>query len=363
MSIFSNDKRNLIFFMVCSLFIGIGLAFRFDSSYRFPVSIMIVLVTFIACLFIEHIINGMLTNIEQKRRLRLIEESDEDTYKSSKNHKKRDKKALDQALGEVAITYSDSKFPAWFRFFITGGYSGVSILRANLAAAGFVGRYAIHKFVALRIAGTALVGLMFGIGIPEYFELMQNTYILLIQAACALVGGGIGFWQTDRYIAQKGRERADKMSMTLPDAVDILTIYVSAGVPLDAALDQSYSSLMRMSPAVAYEFKKLSEDLNISQDRAKAFDSFLHRCDNKSVREFVSIVKQADRDGSPISNAFRKLSSVLRKERALHIEKKAAKIPSLLLLPQILILLPSFMILILFSSIYDLFQSISSIGL
>ena len=354
----SARQNNLLIFAAISIATGVMGGIKFEKILQLPMTLLVALVTFFLCVFFENIILRFMTSIEQRARLRKIFETTEDVKPKGKRGHKEMLKAL---KGEEAVNYAQNKYPAWMRHFIPGGYAGEHLLRAKLAAAGIL-NYPIQKYVAFKIAGVIGLG-FFGFKMfPSWIGMSESPNLLIVQVASVAVGAFAGFFIVDRWITEKSRERSNKVAMALPDAVDILTIYVSAGVLFDVALIESHDTLKKINKEVAFEFRKLAEDMSISQDRALALDKFMNRCDSPSVREFVSIVKQAIADGAPMSDSFKKLSLVLRKERILLVEKKAARIPVLLILPQISLMLPCIIVLLMYSTASDIVAMLTAMA-
>jgi tight adherence protein C len=80
----------------------------------------------------------------------------------------------------------------------------------------------------LSLIGFAILGFVLG--------LVLGGGQLPIGLLFALVGGGIGYIAPEFWLGRKMRARAMEMTLQLPDALDLLTISVEAGLGFDAAL-------------------------------------------------------------------------------------------------------------------------------
>ena len=276
------------------------------------------------------------------------------------NNRKNRQKALEEKLLankqlKLLTASSASSIRPWMGFAIPGGIREVEKLRLNLHAAGYKKPGAVKGFVIAR-----MVTPIFLLGAGLYISgMLLESGALRVLAGLALAAGG---WVAVPYqLGQKARERGQAVGVGMADAVDILTIYVSAGVPFDAAIEDAAPKLEHICKPVSEELQTLSKELRMTQSRAGAFDAFLHRADSPPVREFVAIVKQADADGTPMSAALTKLSETLRKERVLEADRKAAKIPILLVGPQMTFAFPAFLTTILFSGVYEAAQNFAKI--
>ena len=340
---------------VISLVSGVFFGEKFDEQYRLPASFFFIFFTFILMIPVSNAVFTLQNAREHGKRLTKFDGVD------VRKSKKKTKKDLLEQMEKVAISYEETKLAPWMRYFIKGGFAGVERLKSNLAGAGIRGDNAIKKYIYIKILATLGLGVVINKFFPEFVD-PEIAYYNVYKLIAVLIGSYLAWFQVTRYVREKGRERAVKIGEQLPVAIDVLSIYVSSGVPFDSAINHATPRMQDISPLIASEFINLARELSITQDRIRTFDEFLRRNESRQMREFISIVKQADRDGTPMSQAFAGMSKVLRKERMLLAEQKAAKIPTLLLLPQIAILLPAFVTLLLFSSIYELFQKLSSMG-
>lgn len=339
-----------------SLVSGVFFGDRFDEDYRLPASIFFIFFTFILMIPVSNAVYTLQNAREHGKRLNKIDGL------PVKKSKKRSKKELLEEMEKVAISYETTKLSPWMRYFIEGGFAGVDRLKSNLSGAGFLGENAIRKYIFFKIGATIGIALVVNRFFPDVVD-PDVEYFNAYKLAACLAGGYLAWFQVGRYVREKGKERGVKIGEQLPIAIDVLSIYISSGVPFDSAINNAIPRMQDISPLIASEFTHLARELSITQDRIRTFDEFLRRNESRQMREFISIVKQADRDGTPMSQAFIGMSKVLRKERMLLAEQKAAKIPTLLLLPQIVMLLPSFVTLLLFSSIYDLFDKLGNMAI
>lgn len=251
-----------------------------------------------------------------------------------------------EARQALMSTPDDQRVPRWMAFAIPGGMRGLDRLRVALTCAGYRSENAISGFVYVRILAPIFMAGFLGLLINLLVE------SIWLKAAAVLGAMVFGWHSIPVQLYQKARERGEKVGSEMADVVDILSIYVKAGVALDTALEDSAPKLQRIAPAAAEEFEILSADLLMTQDRGAAFDSFVGRADSFPVREFVAIIKQADRDGSPMSAALARLSTTLRRERVLAGKRKANKLPVKMLAPQLMLAMPAVMVTVLFTPVY-----------
>jgi tight adherence protein C len=185
----------------------------------------------------------------------------------------------------------------------------------------------------------AVVGAIAGSSI---LNLMTND---LTQTIAGLFGGLIlGFWAPDFYLSSKAGGRANAVLSTLPDALDLLTISVEAGLGFDAALVKVTE---KSKGPLAEEFKRAAGEQRIGKSRQEALRGISERVEVKELQNFISAIIQADQLGVSMSKVLRIQSEQLRMERRQRAEEKAARAPILIMLPTVGCIFPSLFIVIL----------------
>ena len=159
------------------------------------------------------------------------------------------------------------------------------------------------------------------------------------------IGGLIvGFMAPDFYLGNKAGGRGKNILDTLPDALDLLTISVEAGLGFDAALVKVTEKL---KGPLSEEFKRAAAEQRIGKSRQEALRGITDRVDQRELKSFISAIIQADQLGVPMSKVLRIQSEQMRMERRQRAEEKAAKAPILIMLPTIGCIFPSLFIVIL----------------
>lgn len=185
----------------------------------------------------------------------------------------------------------------------------------------------------------AVVG---AIGISSLVNLMSGDVTFTV---LGLVGGAfLGFMAPDFYLSSKAGGRANGILEQLPDALDLLTISVEAGLGFDAAIVKVTE---KMKGPLTDEFKRASGEQRIGKSRQEALRGISERVEVKELRNFISAIIQADQLGVSMSKVLRIQSEQLRTERRQRAEEKAARAPILIMLPTVGCIFPSLFIVIL----------------
>jgi len=165
------------------------------------------------------------------------------------------------------------------------------------------------------------------------------------QTLAGTAGGLIvGFMAPDFYLGNRASGRGTKILETLPDALDLLTISVEAGLGFDAALVKVTEKL---KGPLSEEFKRAAGEQRVGKSRQEALRGITDRVEQKELTNFISAIIQADQLGVSMSKVLRIQSEQMRQERRQRAEEKAAKAPILIMLPTIGCIFPSLFIVIL----------------
>jgi tight adherence protein C len=185
---------------------------------------------------------------------------------------------------------------------------------------------------ALGIGAGVVVGVLFGVLLGKSFG---------FDAAAGLLGGVLGYYAPNLYLYQKGYDRTQKMERALPDALDLLTISVEAGLGFDAALSQVARNT---DGPLAAEFARVLQEMQIGLGRSHALRAMGERSTLPDLRAFTSAMVQADAFGIPVGQVLRVQSAEMRVKRRQKAEEAAQKIPVKIMIPLVMFILPSLFI-------------------
>ncbi len=170
------------------------------------------------------------------------------------------------------------------------------------------------------------------------------TSDLLYTFGGLLVGISLGFVAPDYYLSSRAGGRANAVVEQLPDALDLLTISVEAGLGFDAAIVKVTE---KMKGPLSEEFKRAAGEQRIGKSRQEALRGISERVEVKELQNFISAIIQADQLGVSMSKVLRIQSEQLRQDRRQRAEEKAARAPILIMLPTVGCIFPSLFIVIL----------------
>ena len=190
-----------------------------------------------------------------------------------------------------------------------------STLQRRLDLAGNPANWTPDRLLALKGLGLLVLGalgVLYGL----------HSFGLLI--LCASLGAVTGFFLPDLLLYNAGLKRQEKIRNALPDAMDMLTVCVEAGLGFDAALAQVARNT---EGPLAAEFTRSLQEMQIGQSRTQALRGMVARTTVPELRAFVSALVQATELGIAISQVLREQAKEMRLRRRQRAEERAQKGP------------------------------------
>jgi len=160
----------------------------------------------------------------------------------------------------------------------------------------------------------------------------------------ALAGGAIGFVAPEFWLGRRIKARSFAMVLQLPDALDLLTISVEAGLGFDAALAKVVE---KMEGPLVNEFRQALAEIRMGRTRRESLRDVASRADAQPITNFIGAIVQAEQLGVPIAKVLQIQSQQLRVERRQRAEEAAAKAPVKMLFPMVGCIFPTIFIVIL----------------
>src|SRR5215472_346076 len=221
-----------------------------------------------------------------------------------------------------------------------------TIMQRRLDVAGNPKGWTTDRMLAVKGLGLltlGLLGALAGLRSPE----------LLVVAGG--LGAVIGFFLPDLLLRSSGQKRQQQIPRALPDALDMLTICVEAGLGFDAALAQ----VARYTHGpLAAEFARALQEMQIGKSRTEALRSIAERTTAPELRAFVSAMVQSAELGIPVAHVLREQAKEMRMRRRQRAEEQAQKVPVKITFPLILCLFPALLVIIIGPGIIQISHSL-----
>ena len=158
------------------------------------------------------------------------------------------------------------------------------------------------------------------------------------------LGAGGGYMLPQFMLSRKASTRQREILMSLPYAIDILSISVEAGMGFDAGV--GYTMRKTKGP-LAEEFAKTLNEIRLGKPRLEALEDLGNRTGVDELKTFISAVVHASRLGGSITNTLRIQADSMRVRRRQRAQEQAMKAPVKMVFPLVLFIFPALFVVIL----------------
>ena len=192
-------------------------------------------------------------------------------------------------------------------------------IRERLNFAGYRSEESVMAFLATKFICGA-IGLIIGGGISVFLSGFTSTALLR-----TFMSTGLFFFAPDVILSLKAKKRQEKIFLGLPDALDLLTVCVEAGLGLDQAMRKVADEMEKTQPVIAHEFAISNMQVQMGKPREEVFTELGKRNGVEDLQTLASVIIQTAKFGSSVSKALRVQSDAMRTQRRQIAEEKAAK--------------------------------------
>jgi len=227
-----------------------------------------------------------------------------------------------------------------------------SSLKLRFAHAGIRNANAASAFFGIKTLLTlGLPLLTFALLTLSGSPLKGNTLLLAMLALAAL-----GYYGPNLVLSHLVMVRQREIFESFPDALDLMTVCVEAGLGTEAAMMRVADDLQFKSPALADEMRLVNLELRAGAARERALRNLAIRTGVEEVDGFVTMISQAERFGTSIAASLRIHADLLRTRRRQRAEEAAAKIALKLLFPLIFCIFPSLMVVLMGPAMIQIYR-------
>jgi tight adherence protein C len=161
-----------------------------------------------------------------------------------------------------------------------------------------------------------------------------------------LCSAALGYYLPNLLLTNMIVRRQRELFESFPDALDLMTVCVEAGLAMDAALARVAGEIGMKSRALSDELSLVTLELRAGSTKEKALRGLAMRTGIDDVDALVAMLIQAERFGTSIADSLRIQSNQLRTKRRQRAEEAAAKIALKLLFPLIFFIFPSLLVVL-----------------
>lgn len=200
-----------------------------------------------------------------------------------------------------------------------------------------------HKLKATQFLGYRMGA---GLVIAALGVLMAfSSGLLLYQRLLApIVGLVIGYILPGVWLGSKISARQAVVIKALPDALDLLTICVEAGLGFDAAMAKVAE---KWDNELSLAFARVVQEMQLGKLRREALREMSNGLDVPDMTSFAAAIIQADSLGVSMAKVMRIQSDTMRMKRRQRAEEKARQAPVKMMIPLIFCIFPTILMMLL----------------
>ncbi|HEY3310479.1 MAG TPA: type II secretion system F family protein [Anaerolineales bacterium] len=170
----------------------------------------------------------------------------------------------------------------------------------------------------------------------------------------SMIALGIGFFLPQLWLNEQIKRRQVEIRKAMPDALDLLTICVEAGLGFDAAIS---NVAKKWDNELSLAFARVIREIQLGKLRREALKSMADRIDLAEMSSFVAAIIQSEQLGVSMAKVLRIQSEQMRMRRRQYAEELAHQAPVKMLLPMVGFIFPSIFIVLMTPAILQIMRS------
>lgn len=218
-----------------------------------------------------------------------------------------------------------------------------SPLRTRFMNAGWRNPHSPTLFFAAKTALALLGPAFIGVLVAASVIMLSGIPLLFL----LLLTAATGYYLPNVALGQIARRRQREIFETLPDALDLLTVCVEAGLSLERAFVKVAAEIHIKSVILAQELQLVLMEMRAGFSKERALRNFALRSGVSDVDTLVAMLIQSERFGTSVGDSLRVYAENLRNKRRLLAEECAAKMGLKLLFPLIFCIFPTLLMVLL----------------
>jgi tight adherence protein C len=225
-------------------------------------------------------------------------------------------------------------------------------VRMQLQAAGNPGGITPLDFYGIRVLSTLAVGgLVFA-----FFARGEAPLNLALYCAIGVYGGYVlpKYW-----LRSKVKSRRNQVLRALPDALDMLTIGVEAGLAFESAMLRVGE---KWNNVLTQEFARAVAEMRVGMSREQSLQRMAERCNTSELTTFVAVLVQSSQLGVSIAQVLHAQADDMRLRRRQRAEELARSAGIKMIFPLALLILPSLFVVILGPSVPVMLNMFTAMG-
>jgi tight adherence protein C len=209
----------------------------------------------------------------------------------------------------------------------------------------------VRMDAATFLASRFVVAALFGGFLILIFSISPPTWSLGTRILVILLFVVLGFAFPQLWLQSKINSRQTEIRKAMPDALDLLTICVEAGLGFDAAMSKVSE---KWENHLSVGFARAIREVQLGKTRREALRVMAERMGIPEMTSFVAAVIQSEMLGVSMAKVLRIQSDQMRMKRRQRAEEAAHQAPIKMLIPMALLIFPSIMIILMVPAIFQI---------
>jgi tight adherence protein C len=225
--------------------------------------------------------------------------------------------------------------------------------RRKLELAGNPGRIDASTFMVSHFVVAGVFG-----GLLLLLSLSSKTFTLPVKVLLVIAFTLLGYFFPDLYLKSKIDRRQKQVRKAMPDALDLLTICVEAGLGFDAAMQKVNE---KWDNELSMAFGRVIREIQLGKLRRDALRDMSDRLGLAEMTSFVAAIIQSELLGVSMAKVLRIQSDQMRVKRRQRAEEEAHKAPIKMIIPLGICVFPALMIVLLTPAGLKLWRSLGAL--
>lgn len=201
------------------------------------------------------------------------------------------------------------------------------------------------------LASRFVVAVLFGGFLTLIFFISPPAWSMGRRILVVLLFTVLGFAFPQLWLQSKIDRRQDEIRKAMPDALDLLTICVEAGLGFDAAMAKVSE---KWENQLSLGFARAIREVQLGKTRREALRVMADRMGIPEMTSFIAAVIQSEMLGVSMAKVLRIQSDQMRMKRRQRAEEAAHQAPIKMLIPMVVFIFPTIMIILMVPAAFQI---------
>ncbi len=227
-------------------------------------------------------------------------------------------------------------------------------LQHRLTMAGSPSGITTADFIGIKGWTTIIMG-----GVFALYVYAGGGEMTLVTWLIGLVFVFIGFRLPDIWLSRQISTRQLELTNSMPDALDMMTIAVEAGLSFEQSLGEIVA---RWDNDLSKEFRRVLYEVGVGKSRREALEHLSERTAVPYIVSFVTAVNHSEELGTSLARVLNVQSQEMRIRRRQRAQEAANKVPIKILFPMVFLIFPAMFAVILGPAVPRIFDAFGGFG-